>query len=199
MEACIRTVCLIVLVLMNFIEIVSGTAIDQQDVQKVDVSDYSAMFNSEHQRLSDLSIIASESSVTLHWTQTGYPSFYKVYSCSTPYGLFCEDLSGNFSSVSWTAPITGIRQFYYVTSEMKILIIEAVDSYGSPLPALVFRNNSCIGYAPLTLEGYAPGTYYVWCPPPHPDGSYIWEPSEVILSDNYTDRHLIFTGFYWLK
>lgn len=153
------------------------------------------------QRINNLSITANETSISLSWEPSSIAHGYKVYSSSFPYGAFNEDLGGVFDGADWTCPLylAETSKYYYVTSLLSLLTIEACDYYGSPLPAWVYFNGSYIGTAPITLEGYAPGTYSVWYPPPYPDGSYIWEPTEVVLGDNLTDRQLIFVGFYWVK
>jgi hypothetical protein len=151
------------------------------------------------QHVDGLSVSGSDSLVTLTWSPASNVTYYKVYSSSTPNGSFTEDLTGAFNGTNWTAPLTDPRRFYYVTSVTSILTVEAVDQVGGQLSAWVYVDSNFIGYAPLTITNYSPGTYTVWYPPMYPDGSWIWDPSEITLSDNLVDRYLLFSGYYWLK
>ena len=63
-----------------------------------------------------LTALQSGSSVTLNWDVDTFASNYKVYSSSSPDGVFDVDYSGIFTGASWSAPITQTKQFYRVTS-----------------------------------------------------------------------------------
>ena len=56
------------------------------------------------------------SNVLISWEDLYTIDTYKVYSGPEPYGAFTVDLSGTFGASDWTAPFTGLKNFYYVTS-----------------------------------------------------------------------------------
>ena len=53
-------------------------------------------------------------SVNITWSAVTGASTYKVYSSNNPYTDFTEDISGNLTGTSWTAPLPGNKKFYYV-------------------------------------------------------------------------------------
>jgi hypothetical protein len=55
----------------------------------------------------------SNETINLQWE--GNPSSsYKVYSSNNPYTGFVEDLTGTYSTNSWSAPLPTENRFYYV-------------------------------------------------------------------------------------
>ena len=55
-------------------------------------------------------------SVNINWSAVTGASTYKVFSSNNPYTGFTEDISGNLTGTSWTAPLTGNKKYYYVTA-----------------------------------------------------------------------------------
>jgi hypothetical protein len=58
------------------------------------------------------------SEIILNWDDAGMYD-YKVYSSEEPYNGFQEDLSGTYSTTSWSAPISEYKRFYYVKTISK--------------------------------------------------------------------------------
>lgn len=143
------------------------------------------------QRVEGLNIAAMDSMIILIWNPASDATYYRVYSCSNPDGLFEEDLGGTFIGTQWNSPLSDTKRYYYVTSVTSVLTVEAMEEDGWPLTAWVYGDAGFIGYTPLTILNYSPGTYYVWCPPIYPDGSWLWNPTEMTLADNLIDRNLV--------
>ncbi|MCB5247225.1 MAG: formylglycine-generating enzyme family protein, partial [Candidatus Cloacimonetes bacterium] len=66
----------------------------------------------------DLTIATSTDgdSVIISWAAIPDVTFYKVYFCYEPYGMYELDLSGEFAGASWSAPVPAASRFYYVTA-----------------------------------------------------------------------------------
>jgi formylglycine-generating enzyme len=72
--------------------------------------------NSADRNVVNLSVLQSDSSVILNWAPDPLATNYKVYSSTSPDGVFTADYSGLYAVASWTAPLTRMKQFYRVTS-----------------------------------------------------------------------------------
>ena len=59
-----------------------------------------------------ISIVGTNVQIT--WDEVPGATSYKVYSSNNPYTGFTEDVSGNLTGTSWTAPLPGNKKFYYV-------------------------------------------------------------------------------------
>lgn len=55
-------------------------------------------------------------SLTLSWDPVPGAMFYRVYSSDEPGSGFSQDVTGIFNGTTWTAPIPGVKRFYYVTA-----------------------------------------------------------------------------------
>lgn len=63
-----------------------------------------------------LTITIDAGNVILSWEDLYAIDTYKVYSAPLPEGGFAEDSSGTFGTSDWTAPATGPKKFFRVTS-----------------------------------------------------------------------------------
>ena len=72
-------------------------------------------YNQESLNVPTNVVIATTSSeVTITWDAVDGATSYKIYSCDSPDGTFTIDTSGTFVGASWTAPLSGVRKFYYI-------------------------------------------------------------------------------------
>ena len=55
-------------------------------------------------------------SINIMWDEVTGATSYKVSSSNDPYTGFVEDISGTFDETSWSAPISTVKKFYYVTA-----------------------------------------------------------------------------------
>ncbi|MDD3050082.1 MAG: hypothetical protein PHR06_02950 [Candidatus Cloacimonetes bacterium] len=65
----------------------------------------------------NIEITFTENSVNITWDEVAGAVNYKVYSSDRPNSNFILDTTGIFDNTNWTAPINGIRRFYYIKSE----------------------------------------------------------------------------------
>lgn len=64
----------------------------------------------------NITISVSADTVYITWDAVPGASAYKVYSSNQPQSGFTEDLSGSFRYSSWSANISEVKKFYYVTA-----------------------------------------------------------------------------------
>lgn len=67
-------------------------------------------------RTENVVISVAGTQATITWSPVTDAASYKVYSSASPDGDFLEDLTGTFDGTSWTAPVSGDKRFYQVTS-----------------------------------------------------------------------------------
>lgn len=65
----------------------------------------------------NVSLSSEGTQVTITWDPVIRAETYHVYSSTDPSADFEEDLSGEFDSTSWTAPLNGNKRFYQITAE----------------------------------------------------------------------------------
>ncbi|MCD4820035.1 MAG: hypothetical protein K8S23_15230 [Candidatus Cloacimonetes bacterium] len=61
-------------------------------------------------------IAYSTFTITITWEYFSEAALFKVYSSSTPYGIFIEDATGIFFNKTWYSPIYDDKKFFYVTA-----------------------------------------------------------------------------------
>jgi len=62
----------------------------------------------------NVAISSDGSEVTISWDAVTGATSYKVYSSADPYSGFVLNTTGTFNGVTWTAPNSGSKLFYYV-------------------------------------------------------------------------------------
>jgi len=65
----------------------------------------------------NVTIMVSETSVTISWDEVVGASVYHIYSSDYPQSGFELDHTGSFNNNSWTTSIQTARKFYYITAE----------------------------------------------------------------------------------
>jgi len=65
----------------------------------------------------NITIMVSETSVTISWNEVVGASVYHIYSSDYSQSGFELDQTGSFNDNSWTTSIQSARKFYYVTAE----------------------------------------------------------------------------------
>jgi hypothetical protein len=66
---------------------------------------------------SNVTIMISDTSITISWDEVVGATLYHVYSSDNPYSGFVVDETGSFSNNSWVTSIISAKKFYYVTAE----------------------------------------------------------------------------------
>ena len=92
--------------------------------------------------------------IILRWSAVTGATSYKIYSSTISESGYTEDLTGTFAGLSWTAPITGDKKFYYVQAVERIkrisLIVSKWWSYGrhflcqSKIQTRTYQETRCI-------------------------------------------------------
>ena len=62
----------------------------------------------------DVSLEINGSNIHITWDPVSDVTGYQVLSSEDPYSGFTEDLTGTFTDESWSAPVTGIKKYFYL-------------------------------------------------------------------------------------